>query len=354
MNAERKPILDCCQSAFQRSLRSLQENRARFFLFFFIAILGNFLTAIILRGFTDLYFHRGPSAVHIQWYDLAPLGAVPILYFSLIFEAAILGWDNSSFARLLESKEKTIKTDIFYLLIYFSGISIFFAEFFSLGAGFYLQQFIREKLRWGLLSGASFGLSFAIQFFMGSLIFYLFHRLQHTRYFWEYHKVHHAASQMTLANNFRNHPLMIGMKLVFESVPGAILGISPSVLLLYAAIAGSISLWQHTNLNWNLPWIEKYILIGAADHRVHHSRRLEHFNSNFGYLVFWDWLFGSHYQSSKEETILIGLHDPLHNQGRPFREMLNVYQSGAKKFCAEMIRLLSFVSAPQRDAFLDR
>ena len=60
-------------------------------------------------------------------------------------------------------------------------------------------------------------------------------------------------------------------------------------------------------MDWDLPFIEKYVFIGAAGHRLHHSPEMQDQKYNMGYLVLWDWLFGTRYLPKTQEVQELGL-----------------------------------------------
>ena len=302
-----------------------------------VVVLGNWLTAAVLNMCRTVYRGENPlrTGVHVCALDFSATGIVPIVAISLVVEARILGWEASSLKRLFDCKTTSVRTDLFYLVLNCANLHLLLGFFFSLGAGYWLQLRMQDAFGWKLLKDAPLGAAFIVQWFVGSLVFFAQHRVQHTRFLWEFHKIHHAAEDMDLANNFRSHPLMITMRTVMETLPGAVLGINPGVLLAYSAAAGVIVIWQHSDVDWNLPVLERYVAIGARGHRIHHSRFDRHFSKNMGFFVFWDWLFGTLLVDESARSAPIGILDPLHNRRGAAREMLLVQASGVRTFARE-------------------
>jgi sterol desaturase/sphingolipid hydroxylase (fatty acid hydroxylase superfamily) len=65
----------------------------------------------------------------------------------------------------------------------------------------------------------------------------------------------------------------------------------------------------HSNYDWKWKWVE-YVLITPAAHRIHHSTKPAHFNSNLGILSIWDRLFGTYIAPTPGEIIDFGVGQP--------------------------------------------
>jgi len=330
--------MDSYSKIFTEVLKA--ANRKKFWLVLvgLLIVSGNFLTATALQAMNALL--RGTSVIEaIGKFDIikfAPIAVVPIIFFSLIYEARLLGWEKSSFIKIIEAKTHSIRTDIFYFILYCSNLFALMGIIFSLGISFWIQFEIRETFSFGWVSESIIG-GFLIQCLIGPFIFYWIHRMDHSRFFWEFHKLHHASKEMCLINNFRNHPVLHALRMTIETLPGALLGVHPVALLSYAFLNGFVVVWQHTNLNWNMPFIEKYIFIASREHRVHHSELPEHYDKNLGYFVFWDWLFGTlHYPRILPSEPPIGVSDPLYNHENPAKGLVQIYFHAFRAFFREL------------------
>jgi sterol desaturase/sphingolipid hydroxylase (fatty acid hydroxylase superfamily) len=176
---------------------------------------------------------------------------------------------------------------------------------------------------------------------------FLLHRWMHRwPLLWAIHKVHHSAETMTPITVYRVHPLegvLYGLRSVF--VQGTVLsvfffffgnavdlitivGVNAAVFVFH--VTGSNLRHSHIDIHY-WPWLER-LLISPAQHQLHHSTAVEHYDKNFGVaLAVWDWLFGSLHLSEKDRTLAFGLPPEeasadalLDIYLRPFRDMAAV------------------------------
>ncbi|MEX0701710.1 MAG: sterol desaturase family protein [Planctomycetales bacterium] len=277
-----------------------------------------------------------------------PLGAVGVGAVCLAFEAWGIGWERSALRRLLHPATNSTRTDLFYLFLVVSGLrgvlTFLFTLGAGLGAGYWISARIQELLGVSLLSEVSFPLSLAIVTLVNTFTFYWVHRIMHSRFLWEIHKVHHAAEEMNVITPHRNHPVDHAVVLAVNAVPAAMLGASEIGVLTYVAMNGVYQQMAHTDMDWNLRrwglgWIEKYVLFSSTAHRIHHSRSRRHFDKNFGITPFWDRLFGTYYEP-RGEPVRVGLdQEAEHNTGHPVRELWRVYWGAVRTAAGELARL---------------
>lgn len=160
-------------------------------------------------------------------------------------------------------------------------------------------------------------------FMISDFAFFLFHYMSHKNAsMWDLHAVHHRARHLNPFTKYRVHPLsMVLSFFVSISVVGFSLGVfkaliwtprfSPSetTRLIQNIILFSFA-WSH--LRHSAYWISfgkylSYILISPAMHQIHHSRKPEHMNKNFGSVfAMWDLMFGTLYIPLKKEKLWIG------------------------------------------------
>ena len=77
----------------------------------------------------------------------------------------------------------------------------------------------------------------------------------------------------------------------------------------------------HSNLNWSLGWVGKYILISPTAHRIHHSISEKHFDKNFGtFFIWWDKIFGTYYHTTEE--VIIGVKNTPYNKHGFWKDMI--------------------------------
>ena len=250
----------------------------------------------------------------------------------LFLEAVLLGWNDSSLKKIFSQPNNSLKADIFYFFLICAGITPVLGFLCSLGVGYALNESIKNNLNLNLLKDANLVIQFFVVILFNSLIFYWHHRLFHSKYLWRFHEIHHAAEHFNLITNFRNHPIDIAVRTVFYTLPAAVFGINPFVIMIYSGISGVITCFQHSEYNWKMPFVEKYLIIGSNGHRVHHGKAFEYANKNFGIFVFWDWLFGT-YKSPPISHIQIGVKDSrgLHNSKMPATDLIKVTLFGFKE-----------------------
>ena len=157
---------------------------------------------------------------------------------------------------------------------------------------------------------------FVIDDFSKFLVHMMMHKLP---FLWSIHQTHHSAETLTPITVYRVHPLEgilyalrgsvaqgTTLALVFflfgSSVSlASVLGINVIVFVFH--IAGSNLRHSHIRIRyWR--WLET-LLISPAQHQLHHSIAVEHYNKNFGVaLAIWDWLFGSLIYSKADDAVL--------------------------------------------------
>lgn len=139
---------------------------------------------------------------------------------------------------------------------------------------------------------------------------------------WPLHAVHHSAEVLTPLTTYRQHPLGLIVSISVQSVGiGAIQGLmlgnlSPNTSI--AVVAGINAFFVIANagfaaLHHSHVWLSygpvvERIIISPAQHQIHHSTELAHYNKNFGNtLAVWDWIFGTLYVIRGPEDIQFGL-----------------------------------------------
>lgn len=160
-------------------------------------------------------------------------------------------------------------------------------------------------------------------FLISDFVHYWLHRAFHSRWLWEFHKVHHSATVMLPPTASRIHlveklceMLVKGSCLalyggIFHWLcggtvrPYTLFGISYLVLI-FNALAANL---RHTHIWLSFGPRLEHLLNSPAQHQIHHSRDPRHFNHNFGTnLSLWDWWFGTLYvTSSQPEPLSFGV-----------------------------------------------
>lgn len=156
---------------------------------------------------------------------------------------------------------------------------------------------------------------------------YFLHMLMHRwPFLWAFHKVHHSARTMTPFTVLRTHPIE-GLLFTLRSI--LVQAVSIGVFLFYFGdqvdlvtvlgvnvavfifnVTGSNLRHSHIAIHyWR--WLER-ILISPAQHQIHHSTRVRHFDKNFGaVLAIWDWIGGSLHLSEPKTELRFGISDKI-------------------------------------------
>jgi sterol desaturase/sphingolipid hydroxylase (fatty acid hydroxylase superfamily) len=251
---------------------------------------------------------HGNAAFSLWGAALQPGALLAVLGLCLAFEASSIGLEKSAINRLVSGASASTRVDWFYIILRLTGGINLLAFVFSFGTLFWLANQIHRVLHIAILHHVhSFIIQFAIVYLMNTFVAYWGHRFMHTRMMWEIHKVHHAADEMNLVTCIRNHPIDSIVNGLLNAFSVALLGASPAVVISYYGLNMAYQLLVHSEINlkgkfWDEIWIT------PAAHRVHHSNRVEHFDTNFGILAFWDRLFGT-YHAPTNEKLAYGVSD---------------------------------------------
>ncbi len=148
-----------------------------------------------------------------------------------------------------------------------------------------------------LLSGRAFGIQFVIYLIGADFLQWLVHNLLHrVPWLWTFHKVHHSASRMDWAVNFRFHWMELIVYRTLLYLPLVFLGGDPDALFAAAVFATCWGHFNHSNLDLGLGPLG-YVFNSPRMHMWHHDTSAEGgVSKNYG-IVFslWDYLFGTAY-----------------------------------------------------------
>lgn len=155
--------------------------------------------------------------------------------------------------------------------------------------------------------------------FASFFIHYLMHKIP---FLWEFHKIHHSATELNPFTQYRIHPI----ELIINNLRGLAIKGLVTGLFLYLG-NGKISLltflgvnvlnfmflfWganlRHSHVRLKYFNFLEYILISPYQHQIHHSNNKKHFDSNLGSrLAIWDYLFGTLIKSKEVNQLTFGL-----------------------------------------------
>jgi len=140
-----------------------------------------------------------------------------------------------------------------------------------------------------------------LQFLFSILILdvwmYTWHRLNHKLPFlWRFHSFHHKDEKMNSTTAVRFHAVELLMSYPGKALVCLIFGISYLPLLVYEILFIVAVIIHHSNMyiTERVDYFYRILFSSPLMHRIHHSKKIDETNSNFGALFsFWDLLFNS-------------------------------------------------------------
>ncbi|MGO9266988.1 MAG: sterol desaturase family protein [Candidatus Binataceae bacterium] len=139
---------------------------------------------------------------------------------------------------------------------------------------------------------------------------YVFHRAQHkSPLLWSMHSFHHSDSALNVSTTERHYWLEQTLKTVsVYPMVGLLFKANPAVIFAYSLICEA-HYFFHMNLRVGFGR-HSYLLNSPQYHRIHHSRKREHFDMNFAALFpIFDVIFGSYYVARADEYPATGVTD---------------------------------------------
>lgn len=222
-------------------------------------------------------------------------------------ELLCVGFEKSSIRTLFFEGGPSSNLDFLYTAAALSGVMPFVITALSLGLTGVWQDLLTAQLGKPINLNIPLAAEIALAFVSSALAQYGAHRLMHSAWLWPLHALHHSARRMTIFNAGRTHPVDFAVHGIFYAIPGVLLGFSEQAQTIIPVMAGVIAFWQHSNLPAAAPWVEKWIVAGAANHAVHHAREARYHDRNFCDFPLFDRLFGTFAWS--ESPVAIGIED---------------------------------------------
>jgi len=162
---------------------------------------------------------------------------------------------------------------------------------------------------------------------------YVAHRLMHrVPALWRVHLVHHCGPHLDVSTSYRQHPIEGLVRFVFILGPAMALVLPLYAIGAYRLVSALNGLLEHVNVRLWQP-LDSLLSLGVVTpnmHKVHHSRRREETDSNYGNLFsLFDRVLGTFTPSRRVADVVYGIagHDAPEQQrlGRlfplPFRAM---------------------------------
>jgi sterol desaturase/sphingolipid hydroxylase (fatty acid hydroxylase superfamily) len=233
---------------------------------------------------------------------------------AVLIDLMVLGWNKSGLKRLLIKPSGSARIDLWsYFLSVFKVYEVLYF-FFTMGIFYFVSGLFVKFIPLNLSQYVgNVYLQFALVFVVTDFKHYIGHRFMHIKPFWELHAFHHSAEEFNLYTTARGHFVEAGIYNVFTGIFFAILGVPIMNIFVIYAFREFYQYLLHSDLNWRLGFIGRYILISPAAHRLHHSIEEEDYNKNYGtFFIWWDVLFGTY---KKPKTFCkIGIEDNPYNE----------------------------------------
>jgi sterol desaturase/sphingolipid hydroxylase (fatty acid hydroxylase superfamily) len=232
----------------------------------------------------------------------------------MLIELIFLEYKRTTFYRVLKKRNLSFYNDLISWLVIHLGLYNFILFVLTFGIFHYLsgQIFKLLDIRIDHLITNPLLLSFIV-FIVTDFKNYWFHRIVHYKPFWEFHAFHHSATSLNVITTDRSHFLENTVSILLDGVMYALFQAPISMYFGIKIAIQFLHYLQHTEINWKMGWLGRWIFVSPHAHLVHHSSSKKHSNKNFGsILIIWDRIFGTYYETN--EPIKIGILDNNYNK----------------------------------------
>lgn len=228
---------------------------------------------------------------------------------SLLIELIFVGWSKSALKRLLIKPSKSALVDWFSYVLSVFKIFEFLSFILTLGFFYFLSSIMTKLININLLHFVTNDvLKFILLFIFIDFISYWRHRINHMKGIWELHLFHHSAKEFNLITTTRGSFFEAAFNTLFSTVVFVIMGAEVEAIIWLVYSREIYQHLLHSNLDWNLGWVGRNVLISPLAHKLHHSINPSDDNLNFGFVFnWWDKAFGTFKNPLKGSTILIGV-----------------------------------------------
>ena len=137
--------------------------------------------------------------------------------------------------------------------------------------------------------------TFVAVLFLGDFVSYWRHRIEHTRWFWPAHVIHHSDTDMTWLTLSRFHPINRVTTAAIDVTFLALLGFPTWALVANNLVRHYYGEFIHADLPWMYGRFRK-VIVSPVMHRWHHARDVKGAGSNFASVFsIIDLAFGTYY-----------------------------------------------------------
>jgi sterol desaturase/sphingolipid hydroxylase (fatty acid hydroxylase superfamily) len=157
------------------------------------------------------------------------------------------------------------------------------------------------------LGAVGLALQFLLLLMVADFLAYWRHRMEHSRWWWPIHKVHHAPTELHAANDI-GHPVQIFFTFLFITMPMSLFKLSgPEIPLALFLTSWFLSIYIHSPIDFHFGPLRR-LVVDNRFHRIHHSLEPRHFDRNFGICFsVWDQMFRTAYFPTDEEWPKVGV-----------------------------------------------
>jgi len=165
-----------------------------------------------------------------------------------------------------------------------------------------------------------------VGWFVGTFVFYWWHRLRHQNGFWlVFHQIHHSASRIEVLTSFYKHPVEIFTNSFLTAlILFPLLGVSLLASFWYNFFAATGEYFYHANVK-TPRWL-RYFIQTPELHSVHHECDVH--ACNYADLPLWDRLFGT-YKDATSFTARCGFPDGAEQRLAEMLVFRDVYERGS-------------------------
>jgi sterol desaturase/sphingolipid hydroxylase (fatty acid hydroxylase superfamily) len=163
----------------------------------------------------------------------------------------------------------------------------------TVAIGVFVQNagLIVVSANWWLAIGTYPTVFFAV--FLGDFIGYWRHRLEHTRWLWPTHAIHHSDEEMTWLTLNRFHPINRVTTTIIDSVFLMAMGLPAWAVIANSLVRNYYGYFIHADLPWTYGPLGK-VFVSPAMHQWHHAKDIEYAGTNFATVFsIFDRVFGT-------------------------------------------------------------
>ncbi|WP_413942732.1 sterol desaturase family protein [Bdellovibrio sp. HCB-162] len=158
-------------------------------------------------------------------------------------------------------------------------------------AGLTWNKFFRDYTLFNFGGWSSPALEGFFYWFIGTFIFYWWHRLRHVNGWWLiFHQLHHSPSRIEVLTSFYKHPVEIAAdSILIGFIIYTVFGGTAEAGAWYALYAATGEYFYHANIK--TPRWFGYFIQRPEHHSIHHELGVHKYN--YSDITWWDRMFGT-------------------------------------------------------------